>query len=54
LSVTARRAVAPRAIAQPEQPLEHRFMVYGAKSVYPELDLSQILTDKALALYNPY
>jgi hypothetical protein len=28
------------------------FMVYGAKSVYPELNLSQIFTDKALALYN--
>jgi len=28
------------------------FMVYGVKSLYPELDLKEILTDKALALYN--
>lgn len=30
------------------------FWVFGVKTVYPELDLKDILTDKALAIYDTY
>jgi pimeloyl-ACP methyl ester carboxylesterase len=42
-------------VVQAKQPVLNgllAFTVYGAKSVYPDLDLHQVFTDKALAAYN--